>query len=139
MVCTRKRASMGGTCRTLLFSIWLYSNITSLSRAVFLGYPTDMLRFLLGTHRLFTNALCNSPYGLNRHTHSLAVYSSRRKPRNCLWEYPRKLHCVECFKIMITCKKANRCLSTHNTLYANASNVFNCKFFYSTESGRKHT
>ena len=28
--------------------------------------PTDMLRFLLGTHCLFANALCNSPYGLNQ-------------------------------------------------------------------------
>ena len=28
--------------------------------------PTDMLRFLLGTHCLFANALCNSPYGLRQ-------------------------------------------------------------------------
>ena len=40
-------------------------------RATFPGYPTDMLRFLLGTHRLFTNALCNSPYRL-RQAHAFA-------------------------------------------------------------------
>lgn len=33
--------------------------------------PTDMLRFLLGTHCLFANALCNSPYGL-RQAHAFA-------------------------------------------------------------------
>ena len=51
--------------------------------------PTDMLRFLLGTHCLFANALCNSPYGLRQAHAFAAVCSSQRKPRNCLWEYPR--------------------------------------------------
>ena len=33
---------------------------------LFPAIPTDMLRFLLGTHCLFANALCNSPYGLKQ-------------------------------------------------------------------------
>ena len=45
-------------------------------------------------HTAFSRMLCATrPTGLNRHMHSLAVCSSQRKPRNCLWEYPRKLHC----------------------------------------------
>ena len=61
--------------------------------------PTDMLRFLLGSHCLFAHALCNSPYGLKQAQTFAAVCSSRRKPRNCLWEYPRRLYCVECPKM----------------------------------------
>ena len=34
--------------------------------------PTDMLRFLLGSHCLFAHALCNSPYGL-RQAHAFAA------------------------------------------------------------------
>ena len=45
-------------------------------------------------HTAFSRMLCATrPTGSKRHTHSLAVCSSRRKPRNCLWRYPRKLHC----------------------------------------------
>ena len=89
MFCTRKRNIMGGSLPDITpLSILLSSNIT-----------TDILRFLLGSHCLVAHALCNSPYGL-RQAHAFAgSVSSRRKPRNCLWEYPRKLHGIESFKI----------------------------------------
>lgn len=51
--------------------------------------PTDMLRFLLGTH--CRECMCLSePVGrVAQSIRKKAVCSSQRKPRNCLWEYPR--------------------------------------------------
>jgi len=79
----------------LRFLLGSHQTILCVSECV----PTDMLRFLLGSHCLVAHALCNSPYGLRQAHAFAAVCSSRRKPRNCLWEYPRMLHGIESFKI----------------------------------------
>ena len=59
-------------------------------------------------HTAFSRMLgATRPTDSDRHTHSLAVCSSRRKPRNCLWEYPGKLCCRKCSKIL-ACKLSKK-------------------------------
>ena len=85
----------------LLYIIPLFSElpITSFHTAAVLGHPHGHATFPARLTLPFRSCFVQLALRAQTGTRIRGSVSSRRKPRNCLWEYPRKLHGIESFKI----------------------------------------